>query len=640
MSIHTVSPLRNGQKAPPTFVERGLAGLSPSSTIQSGVYAYIDPSHKQVAYSEYIANFAAFIKATATGQKIGTKEKGYPFKFDPASLIPLQLPTVAFTLSNQTAISTAQFRDNYPRGQEVSFAGKDVLALPNPSLEDIRNLSKIAKLDVYTPANTTNIRGIQSYLTTMKFITLAGIVHTYPGYQTKEDINAFNPASTAHKGEFDLVFSYPCNSSNRVETEEFEPLVGRQKKPAPIFRHDIIAPAYHAVHSAKPSPLNLQVNSGPAGSTPNLPGFTLPWFPAMILPDTYAITNIIHKYFHANFGADDESSSVAFNIWRREVGNWYRTPQGLAAAHILFCLDLALTAQLRQYVVIESGIYQGSVLLGENALLCAQGRIYRPIGAASLRPLIKAMSAHSSAVEGLSKLLSEMTLKEGGGTAKVSEEDLSNGRVVYRLLGERDVGSDITDELEKLLSDLAFTDNYLSPNVATVIELIKAIGLDDSSFFDDKPMFLHRKKYTDSSVEYRCLSAFGPTAPTFHNTSGSIFRLRDTSLDEVDEQTHKKRLPIIPMFMKDVSTACVDWRRMKKEQALHINLLERAVGNRALVWRDHNRDRVWSALGEFIVVEEAQDRGRKRGRGDDEDEEMEIVTKRPKLPTEFVLEDF
>jgi hypothetical protein len=92
--------------------------------------------------------------------------------------------------------------------------------------------------------------------------------------------------------------------------------------------------------------------------------------------------------------------------------------------------------------------------------------------------------------------------------------------------------------------------------------------------------------------------------------------------------------------MKDVSTACVDWRRMKKEQALHINLLERAVGNRALVWRDHNRDRVWSALGEFIVVEEAQDRGRKRGRGDDEDEEMEIVTKRPKLPTEFVLEDF
>jgi hypothetical protein len=421
-----------------------------------------------------------------------------------------------------------------------------------------------------------------------------------------------------------------------------EPVHGRQRNPKPIFRHEIVAPAYHAVYSAKPAPLNLSVNAGPAGSVPNLPGFALPWFNALLLPDTYAISNIIHKYFHANFGHDDESSSTAFNLWRKEIGNWYRTPQGLAAAHMLYCIDLALTSQLRCYHVIESGFYQGSVLLGDNALLVAQGRIHRPLSAAALRPVVKAMSAHVSAIEGLAHLLSMMTLKDGG-TAEVREEDLTSGRIVYAAIFERIVGKETVTDLEKLIGDLAFPDNYVTPNVENITELIKAIGLEDPTYFEDKPMFLHRKKFSDYSVEYRCLSAFGPTAPTFHNTSGATYRFGDASLDEIDPATKKQRLPFIPMFMKDLSTACVDWRRMRKEQAVHINLLERAVNNRALVWRGDCRDRVMDGFRKYLVpLEEAPGKGKKRAR-DDDTEEMDIDTgrnKKSKVIAEFSLEDF
>jgi hypothetical protein len=641
MSITTVSPLKNGQKSPPSFLERSLPGLGPSSTLQSGVYAYIDPSHKQVAYTEYIANFAAFMKATATGQKIGTKEKGYPFKFDPANLIPLSLPTIAFRLSGTNAARLAKFKEDYPRSGEVTFAGKDVLVLPSPTLEDIRTISVFSDLEVYTPANTTNIRGIQSYLTVVKFITVASMVHTYPGYQQKDDMNAYHPDQPQHALDLLLSVTTPCTSSNRLETGEFEPLSGRQKQPRPIYKHEYAFPSYHAVSSAKPAPLNFQVNAGSAGSCPNMPGFAMPWFQAMLLPDTYAISNIIHKYFHANFGEDDESSSTAFNLWRKEIGNWYRTPQGLALQHILFGLDLALTAQLRQYIVIESGVYQGFVLLGENALVVAQGRIHRPISAAALRPLIKGMSAHIMAVENMARLLSEMTLEEGG-TEAVAEDSLTSGRRVYNEISKRVVGSDITEEIEKLIAALAFPEDYVRPSVETITQLIKAIGLEDPSWFEDKPMFLHRKKYRDTSVEYRCLSAFGPTAPSFHNTSGSMMRFDDASLDEVNPSTNKLNLPFIPMFMKEITTACVDWRRMRKEQALHVNLLERAVNNRAIVWREKARDEMWKSLKEYLKPkEEKKDTGKKRARGDDEDDEMGVGTsKRSKVVSVFSLDDF
>lgn len=170
MPIYVASALNKGQSVDPVFLDRGLEYVRTTCT-GSGIYAR--PTHRQIAYSGYMANLFVFIYATITQVVTMCNLPGYAYTIPAASVIPIALPTVIIAYAKGRI--QKEVKDLW-NSKGWAYSGTDKTGekwtVFKPTREDIRDVLKTGPdEEARSPVGTSNLAGIKAFTLSLKFLT-------------------------------------------------------------------------------------------------------------------------------------------------------------------------------------------------------------------------------------------------------------------------------------------------------------------------------------------------------------------------------------------------------------------------------------------------------------------------------------
>jgi len=363
---------------------------------------------------------------------------------------------------------------------------------------------------------------------------------------------------------------------------------------------------------AKPSPKNFRVNVGTVIEVPFMMGNVFPYFHGLNSPDAGLAFDVLGDYFFGSFGTSRDESIRAFQRFKSNWGNVYRSPAGLAVTHMLLGCKLALSTQTRLFILIEEGRYDGFVLLGaQYKIMGHKDRVYEADSAERVRRELNDMTTHYRSLREIASALSDVEVS-GADISRVSVESIRNPRVLHDEFHRRreNMVPSVVEEIVKLMKSCTFPERYVSPHAGSITESLEMI-YGDREILLSEPMFLTSDNITDNSTLFRVLSRFGPTAPSFITAGGERYSI-PKGLDAEDplstivrtgkggKQTEVRALATIHISMKKLSVAIEDFVSMSKSKQISFFPNERAGSSRQIVLRKEHRDTVWRALRQFV----------------------------------------
>jgi hypothetical protein len=265
----------------------------------------------------------------------------------------------------------------------TNFQDQAHVTIEAPNYETLAPNLNLFDTDNRTTTNTTNLKGYRSYLETVKILTAFLATHHYAAFQAPESsriahvLYAGTPMEDDSAIVRDLLIDYTTELAARglppvTPSAERRELVGNVPEAC-----DGTWNLQSAVVIAQPSPFAPLVNFGPAGTNvmvrivyvltfmiggvPFLPGYMLPYFDGLLTPDQNFLPSIMRRFFLRSFGNDDESIDKGFRAWRLGHTTIFRTHSGKVLSHIFLCIQAALEAQARIFVVQSGRRYLGCV---------------------------------------------------------------------------------------------------------------------------------------------------------------------------------------------------------------------------------------------------------------------------------------
>jgi len=357
----------------------------------------------------------------------------------------------------------------------------------------------------------------------------------------------------------------------------------------------------------------------------------LPYFDGLITPDQNFLPSIMRRFFIRNFGTDDEAIDKNFRSWKLGHTSIFRTHCGKILAHIFLCLQAALEGQARLFVVQNGRRYLGCAVIGYNFHLTIGGIVKTPETAESLRSLLSSLDPHMQAVGEIVEVLKGLELSAGG-MEDVHGEMLESGKAVWRALQSREkaVGDDLKS-LRDAVDRLSFEERYLTISKADILRWVRLLSdpVAHHEEIDNLPMYLTGDSMYDTSYEHQVISAFGPMAPSFLNTSGGRFRIPASGTD-IDHASikdaangDKRPLERILIVGKKVPIAVSDWRKMVKTREVSQNQTQRSSGYKNVAFTESARDEIWDALKTIPPFQKAQKRRREEVEDNGDSDEAE-----------------
>jgi len=593
------------------------------------------PAVKQPAYDGYINNLPAFLHATAVQSRVSVMNVWYKASIPATKIIPLALPPL--TVQSKRALKTEEQKLEFVGSlgfipEEIKGPMGVAYVCRKPTLDILRKLPTTINTNTPSTPDATSYMGINTYIFTLRVISLFLATHTYPAHQTAD----MNPRETS-SSDADFFFGgsgiLPIEKYRGVENI-YANLGGSGVDMATeagwaAVSNDMDTRVYNrisgkdAVLVAKPAPLRPEVNYGPPSTVPNMPGYVFGYFHGLIDGDKSLIIEVMSSYFLGCFGDSNEKAAEFWSEWLKGVDKWYKTKEGKIVAHILFGIRLALQSQSRLYVVMTAAGYHGFALQGHKFTIWDNGATIIPESPHRLRALCVNLDHHALAMIEICSMLSKATLKAGE-----VDEDLDvnmKSRKLFRELNKRE--QIVGEELEKLkehIAKLAFSDILWPVDVNYITKWIKLLTV-DTPIDDSTPMYIDPGSIYDTSRMHQILAAFGPTAPSLLDAAGSDYIIpkglaaEDVASQE-DPATRKIRLHSILVSSKKLSVAVLDGLNVVKKRRIRQNLIERAAGYRTIKFSGDGRNQIWNALKLLPYVVE-EDKGKKRAREDDDVEE-------------------
>jgi hypothetical protein len=646
-SVYTAQAITGKAVQAIEFSRRGLDGYTTGNL--ENMHLIGVPTVSQLAYSGYLQNLPAFLRATTTGKKVSTASNFYAITVQPSDMVPIPLPPVVTSMKKPSSKDEdkARFKESLRGDVEmVRYAGKDVFVMRGLSYLDLEHLP-YAAMDINTPSSndTTHIIGAKSFVFTVKILTAMLATHSYPAFQSEDAAlatqetmaNIIVPAPQVKvipgfRGNFD---DYANMGMSR---EEFSAELGTEygvKKPlsTKIYTYS----AEDAVLTAKPAPFYPTINFGTPSEVPSLPGFNLPYFPGLFAPSDKILIGIFRRFFFKCFGKDQESGLKSWNDWVKGVRNWYRTEAGKVLTHIFFSLQTALEAQARLFLVIVQGRYLGAAIIGHKFVLSSPEGTLFPVTAVSNRSTIAGWDVHSQAVDELVTLIEGLELEDG----EAEDMGVRNHctRALYLEINRRKKpDAETVTKLEELVSKLTFEERFWTPALDKIVRALEHLYISRDVIDCDWPMHLPKESIWDTSRHFQVLSVFGPTAPSLLDSLGTEFPIpRGLTAEDpasiVDVATGKKPLNDVLVSMKKLSVAVFDMKNIEKKRRIRQNTQERAAGFRTLKFTGVARDAIWNALKRmlFEIPVDNRDKGKKRAVDNEDDDVEEGSSKRARV---------
>lgn len=623
--IYTSNNLKNNAVQAPEYIQRNLDKLNTGRLETLHIVGI--PHVIQPHYPQYIANLPAFLTATAIKRKV-TCGRSYFFQIDPKSLIPLPLPplTIAPAKPFGKEEDKTAFLQKLPGEVTTTvYLKREAFVLSSLTPTQVIGLPAVDP-NVPSSSDSVSLNGMRQYLTTMKILTAFLATHTYPAFQSAEvDHDLYS---------HDLDIHYPDGMYKPKLGFRGDSAYYKEKGSKKWFSEEVVRPQDYeqyptdgtssllgGVFVAKPAPLYPSVNYGPPSSIPSLPGFLFPYFHGMIYPAEDVTVSIMRRFFLACFGENSEDTESRWNTWVKGVTKWHRTKAGLCLSHIFFCLQTALEAQGRLYVVISNGNYLGCAILGFKFDISFNGMRVEADGAVDLAKLAGNLDEHSKALKTLENTLKGLTLVGEDDINMDVELDMSNARAVHREILKRVVPpADEIEVLTKLVKQLTFTQKYWPISGETLARAISMI-ISDDEVPADWPMYLDPLSIHDGSRIFEVLSVFGPMAPSLVDAGGSDVKIPQGTKDDdpescVPEGGVSIKRPKLFISGKKLHVACNDMRSVWNKRKIRQNVNERAGGFRTISVSGKQRDAVWNAL-KMIPWETPNEKGKKRAAEDE-----------------------
>jgi hypothetical protein len=647
--LYTASPIAAKRVQNPAFTRKGLDGMT-SGRLEQIQHVGL-AVEKQVAYDGYITNLPAFLHATAVQAKVSTAKGWYLAKLDMAKLIPLPLPPLA--ISARSAFPNEEAKNKFklslgeaveevraPRG--MSF----VIRSPTPSILSALPYSTLDPNTASTP-DATSLLGMKSFVLTLKIISLFLSTHTYPYKQTPADRGENYGRDTAFAWPVDKIFyshalelrGCATGSTSKSEAMSASGIEGVDFD----FADEYSTSGQNAVFVAKPAPLRPDVGYGEPSSTPNFPGYIMPYFSGLVEPSKQTIIHVVRRYFLGCIADSREKSTDAWYDWCRGVDKWYQTGSGKAVAHILFNIQTALESQARVFLYLRNSEYLGCSILGYGSGIMVDGKFVTPETVESLRHLAGNLDDHSAS---LVKIVTKINgIRRANSLMEMTESEFTKARALYRFISEAPpVPADEMAELTDWLGKLSFEDRLWSMAVNNLTRALDLLACDDP--VAELPMYLDPTLIYNTSRAHQVLAAFGPLAPSFVEAIGTDHAiprgpLADDPASTMDPISKKRPLESIYVSLKKLPIAVGDWTNLVKKRRIRQNAEKRDAGFRTIGFHGEMRDQIWSSLKKLPYSEP----GEKRKRTDDDDgegaeERMAKKGKAKETSSEFTYDDF
>jgi hypothetical protein len=632
--VYTSSEIEPKTLQAPEFTKRGLERQTTGRLPDIAMIGV--PGGAQIAYDGYLQNIPAFIRATSLAQRVSCVSKNQAFSLTPDKLLPFALPPlmVSMKVPSKKDELKAAFKEKLPGSVEATryihtdtFICRGLTPLTYTTLP-------ISDVDINTPStpDSTSVIGMQSYLSTLKILTAFLATHSYPQFGSPDSTspstftqhqllfpNGPITATTGAHGNFGMY------EARGITREQFD--ADAMFADVPILTE---AARYVSTESvvlvAKPAPFYPDINCGPPSSIPNLPGYVLPWFPALHEPSIEVLTYVMRRYFFGSFVRQDGVST--WGDWLRGAKKWYRSDEGKAMTHIFFCIATALEAGARLYVVTANGQYLGATIQGYRMTINRDGMTLVPEQAREVRRLALTLDKHSTALEKIVELLSDMAISEmSEDTEELQVGKLTNSRAVHTEINRREkVSGKEYEDLLKAVGDLTF-DEALWPIAIDRLERWLQFATSDDPIPQEWPMYLSPSLVYDTTRHHLILACFGPFAPSLFDAAGQEVAIpRGISAEDPASElgdNGKRSLESIFVTSKKLHVAVQDFAGIVKRRAIRQNAVERAAGFRTMKFTGNARDRIWQAL-KLLPYKETVVAGKRKARGDDDEDDVDI----------------
>lgn len=591
----------------------------------SDIICFGKPDRTQLAYSGYKDNIEAFLHATAVKKKTSVSAGHFPIPADYHPTVPLPLPRTIFKLAKKpNADFLKRMKEGLEKfGLEEVYVGKGdpSFILSTPGYSSLSTtIASISLPRGPVVESTCQLESAILNLRVYQCVDLFLRTNTYSYKEGAEETWALNPDKRGsgmearvggywYRDGFNAKTKVPKTSAGesvrvRIEEDETEPI-----DTTPHLSGMVSLDAVVLV--AKPSNKPATSSYGTPAEVPFVSGILFPYFQGMLSGDSAGYRELVTSLFYRNLGVAGKDNRDAYKEFRAGMGSFATTASGIIMTHVLKGIQMSLQTQTHLFLLIETGVYHGFVLLGEHFSVFAHGAWKRPLAADDLRDDLKRIKSHTASLADVREILGQCQ-DINGDSIMVEEENLQTSVDLADLLSRVNIeeNEDQVEELRKSLQNLSFPSRFRTFRPDYIREAIEFLTTKRNSFPRDLPIFLSSEWAKMGTVEYKTFASFGPKGFSFRNAVGTEINIPKAGEEDPMGRKNEDGKLIYPRLIvgeKSIAACITEWEALRVRGMIRMDLTERASGSRNRIFTDKSKEIVWTALkaakdGGFIGV--------------------------------------
>jgi len=277
---------------------------------------------------------------------------------------------------------------------------------------------------------------------------------------------------------------------------------------------------------------------------PTHPGIAIMFEPELAKPDREVVPSVISTYFMKSLGSTGRECLERLDSIRSAWGNIAESDQGLVYSHLFYCIDVCIRTQTRPFVLLNKGVYEGTVLLGAGYEMTICRKIFGPVPHATLIKDLQNSGSHNNSLRLICEIL------------ETPVDGVENMRTLATIIKQKNVRVQDRQKILDWAKHLNFPVSFWKVNTDSVLAILRLLSEPTGVLAVEEPM--HYSALFCEDRETNLLSVFGSTAPTFEIGGAKTLKLSANP-------TTKK---IICRFIS-LSSAVLDFKSIKESGVFH-----------------------------------------------------------------------
>lgn len=463
------------------------------------------PDARQPGYMSYANSLPHFMRAYMLNMKINllrTCAVLLPTVWE--NMTTWGLPSLVFGW--KTAIATEVLDDlRETRGaSDTTGQGRPGMVLSDPTFDDVKAVRETHPDPTFpAPFGMTNLTTIPTVLLVYRIANQFISLQQYSAFLDTEHF----------EGIVEGLVEDPQSDDVQMRPEQYIPEIGTVggviKVPERVTQQVTCLKGLEPYGSYNPLLQEDTVDTG---------GLWFPYLSELALFDTDTIPRVIDRWFLGCLAEEPSEVTGVFQKIKSDMGLLGRTEWGKTVTHLFRCIDVAIRAQAKVKIAVESGHYLGCAVMGSNFTIHVNGTEYRPGGPGELKD---AYLRSGSNVEILHAVALAAGLDFGTISAVKGMWELRG------VLSRQGVPLGKQKDVIRIAKQLRFPEKHWTPVVANLTKAKNLLvdGTPLAEYPDDTDLPIVADAIFSLEKDFVIWSCFGYVAPSFRIPGGASFDL-------------------------------------------------------------------------------------------------------------------